>query len=219
MDEQFFSASSALRLNSVADLGAQVRMSYDVLMPIQQELAQSQDYYEYLNDQINNSRELSRMAFQQQQAQAVVSIQQLNQRLQLELNESRQNMENQITTMLGVYNQYESSLNDLVLTKSSIKNQQDIIDKRKQGSKKSFWTGFMQALPMMMLVGFAGGKALGAVGNIGGVATKLGTIATSGSKFAGLAKVGGALLKGGTASTTVAGLIGGAASIGAYMNS
>ncbi len=221
MDQQYLSASSALRINSVATLGSQVKMNYSVLMPVQYQLDQAQKHYEYLNDQVNNSRELAQIAFRQQQAQAVVGVQQLNQKLQLELNESRQNMENQVTSMLNVYNQYESSLNDLVLTKKSLQNQQKIIDNKKQNSHKSWWQGLMQAAPIIMMAAFAGGKGLGLAGKIGGIGGKLAETAKVAEGEAmtakqGLASVGAAALKGGGVSKTIAGLIGGAISLGMF---
>ncbi len=224
LDQQMFSANTALRTNSIATLGSQVKINYEVYMPEQQKLQEEQKQYTYLNQQLNQQQKLARIALQQQQAQGIAATQQLAQRLNLEVGQSRQNMESSITTMLNVYNQYQSSINNLVLSKDNIANQQKIIDAKKQSSHKSWWSGLMQTLPVVLMAGFAGGKLLGGIGKIGGLAEGLAekAVVAEGETMSfgqGLAKAGAAALSGGGWSKSIAGLIGGATSLGMYLGS
>ncbi len=220
LDQQMFSTNSALRMNSIATLGSQIKINYEVYMPEQQKLQEEQKHFTYLNQQLNTQQKLSKIALKQQEAQGIYATQQLAQKLNLEIGESRANMESSITTMLNVYNQYQSSINNLVLSKDNIKNQQKIIDQKKQASNKSWWTGLMQTLPGLVIGGFVGSKVLGGIGKIKGFASGLEKIAAAeetGAVKSGLAQVGAKIFSGGGWSKSIAGLIGGAASLGMFM--
>ncbi len=219
LDDQLFSSSAALRTNSIASIGSQMAVNYEVFMPAQQELKEAQDHYLYLQKQQASQRQLSLIALKQQHAQNIAATQQLADKLNLEVGETAQTMESSISTMLNVYNNYQDSINNLVLAKGNVAEQQKVIEAKKQSSKFNFWhwlTTNGATIGLGLAIGaFAGGKALGKIGSIGAIEGEeesgLAANLLKGNKVKQLA---GKALSGGLASKGIGSLLGG---VGAFL--